>query len=71
MPNKPISNKHFTLVSNIFLGVVQDWYKSVFRVKVPEPIHKQMDGRIIGALEVLPVQTVTYIVPKNLCLVST
>ena len=34
-------------------------YKSIFRIEIPEPYHEQMEGRKIGTLELLPVQTIT------------
>ena len=30
-------DKNFNSHRNIYFEVVQDWYKSIFRIKVPEP----------------------------------
>ena len=40
---------------NHLLQVVQDWYRSIFWIKVQEPYPLSDGGQNLGALEVLPV----------------
>ena len=49
--NTPVLIK---LWSQHLFGVVQDWYKTIFRIVVPEPYPQSNGGQNLGALEVLP-----------------
>ena len=52
---------NFNSCLNYWLGVVQGWYKSIFRIKVQEPYPQPSSGQKLGVLEVLPDSTVTCI----------
>ena len=43
------------LLFHYLLGVVQNLYKSIFRIEVQEPYPQPNGGQNLGALEVLPV----------------
>ena len=42
--------------------VVQDWFETVYQIEVPDPYPQTNAGQNLGALEVLPHLSVTYII---------